>query len=304
MIFDYDEYQGKKGPVRLMDLREYWTLLPNEEKTDNPRSEELTCTCPYCMHQAYKEDPSYHGKPYTKQKLYLTRDFAKGWCHRCDSTYITNEFNIHYQIPSLLKEVGTPSLDDLEFKVTDEKYPLEKFDTFSKDLPDDMIDLLYNRNPYTMNFYEELDFRFIEKNKLAIPFYWKDKLLMYQVWQKFETPKYRNPRISNKPFYICGPIKKDAILVEGVFDAVAERTLHPDKTPIALLGSTATFAQSIMLRSMFFNSITIRMDDSILSYKLYNRIKRDFEFTDLYIIESNGEDSEEELCRLVGWKKS
>lgn len=312
MRYDYDQFISRKGTtVRIMDLEDYFHSLPDSEKTISESKREYECTCPYCSGDAYKEDKTYHGHPYLKHKLYMEKDFSFAYCYRCNTAYYSNNMDVHYHIPSLMKEYGAPSLGDLSFKMTDKVYNLQFFkDLPEGNIPEEWEDKVYNRNPYAYPLIEELGFKYAPKIEgirshvgLIIPSMWKGKVISYQIWQYPDKPKYWNPPMSNKCLYICGKLKSTAILVEGVFDAIACRTLYPDYTPIALLGCTVTLAQDLMLRSLFLDKIYIRMDDSVKSYKVYNRIKNSLEFTDLEVIESDGTDPEEELCKLAGWHK-
>ena len=305
MLFDYEEFTGKKGLVRIMNLEEYWNALPDSEKHENPNSDELQCTCPYCSAPVHPGDSTYDGA-YMQKKLYIHRGFKVGFCFRCNTTYITSYLDLKYEIPSMIKELGAPSLKDLSFKMLDPVFNLSLFKDLPDEIPDKWLDKLYDRNPYTMNLYDELGFKYVPEKYghegVLIPFYWKGEMIYYQIWQYPKQPKYWCPPTHTKSLYICGPIKKDAILVEGVFDAVACRTLYPDKTPIAVLGCTVTHGQCLQLKSLFLNSIVIRMDDSNKSYKVYNRIKNELEFTDLSVLESDGTDPEEELLKLIETK--
>lgn len=303
MRYEYEEFISSRSgdTIRIMDLKEYYSLLPDEQKSESHTGNDwpYTCTCPYCLEEAYKEDPTYHGRKYWKQKMYITKDFTTGKCFRCNAVYKSDHFDLHYQIPDMIKDIGPVSVSDLKFVMNDDRYSLELFKGLPEGVSEVMEDKLYNRNPYSIDFIDELKFKQVDDNHLLIPFEWRDEIIFTQVWQKGENPKYYNPRCTCKPIYVCGKIKKEAILVEGVFDAIACRTLYPDQTPIAVIGSTVTFAQELMLRSLFLDRIHIRMDDSIKSYKLYNKIKRHFEFTDIDVIESDGTDPEEELVNLI-----
>lgn len=300
---DWDEFTTKTGNVmRIMDLRDYYESLGSTQKTETNSDEyPYACECPYCK-DAYLHDKEYHG-PYLKHKLYITKDFSFGWCHRCDSGYITNEFNPHYYLPDLTKKYGAPSLSDLDFTMRDPHYTLDFFKGLPEGVQSDrMMDFLYDRNPYLMDILDDLKVREEDEEHLLIPFYWNGELIYYQVWQTVNKPKYKNPSIRNKPLYIFGEKKSKAILVEGVFTAIACKWLYPDRTPIAVIGSTVTLAQDLMLRSMFFDEILIKMDTATLSYKVYNKLKVSLEFTDLKVEEAV-EDTEDQLRRLIKWER-
>lgn len=288
----YEEHYSKnKGfYYRIMDLTKWLESNEYYETDSDPKS--YVTTCPYCL-EAYTHDTSYHG-PYNKMKLYITHDKKSGWCHRCNSAYFNNNEELKYQLPQLIKDVDS---GDLDLSMNDPRWTLDKIQGTS--LTTNHLKQLYDRNPFIMNLYKELNITSLDENNVIIPFYFQGDLIYYQLWRKGQSPKYFCPPIKTKPLYFCGPLRTKAILVEGVFDAIACRILYPNHTPIALLGHYLTGAQESMLRKYLFEEILIFMDESHLSYKIYNKLKRVLDFTDLIVVDSDGEDPEERLLRII-----
>ena len=303
MEYLYEEFYSKsKGKTyRIMDIRAYVQTLPDNEKYEG-HSDEIVCTCPYCSSESRKADPTYHYQKYLKKKLYITKDFKTGFCHRCRATYITDEFDIRYEIPDLSREIGITSVTELDFSITDPKMPNLLQLSAEINLSQEHKNLLYKRNPYIPSLQSDLKLNSFGKDKVILPFYYKGDLIYYQFWQPGQIPKYRFPRSKAKPLYICGELKKKAVIVEGVFDAIACRILYPDRTPIAILGCSMSIAQEIMLRSLMFYEIEIRLDESSLSWELYNRLAPRLDFTDFTVYESDGTDPEEYLQKLIRQK--
>lgn len=283
MQIEYEEYySNKKGfYYRLMDLNK-WIEINNIELNHNHYYE---CPCPYCI-----EEYNYH-----KHKLYIKEDLSEGWCHRCTSAYFNNSVEFMFKVPKLFDnyEDHTPDLS-----MNDSRYQLSMINGLS--LNNNHLKDLYNRNPYIMNNLNTLKFSSWDNESVVLPFYYKHKLFYYQLWRKNRVPKYFNPPIKTKPIYYARQdITDKCILVEGVFDAIACLTLYPDYTPIAILGTYFTPAQRGLFDRDYYSEIKIYMDESHLSYKLYNRIKRDYQLSDVSVIESNGRDAEEYLRSLI-----
>jgi hypothetical protein len=295
--YKFDEFVGKNGnPYAILDFQSWIEDHDHYETNDH-----IVTQCPHCL-EAYKTDKSYEG-PYIKLKLYITSDLSKGFCFRCNtaffSPHIDSEDLTKEQLMIVPKFISNFDPQEYDFEMKDEKWQLSNYTELEDKLSNNHIRLIYQRNPYLLNLYKELGLRTFNDRSVAIPFYFKGDLVYFQLWRKDLVPKYYNPPIMTKPLYICGEVKNKAIIVEGTFDAMACRILYPEYTPIAVLGSTITKAQIMMLREFWWDEIKIFLDKSQLSYKVANKLRHILDMTEFSIVESDGEDPEELLRRLI-----
>lgn len=294
----YEEHYSNKKQFtyRIMDLKAW---LKECEHTDNG-GDEITAQCPYCM-EAYKSNPDYNNTPYLKEKLYIKRGFRTGWCFRCGSAYVNKPDEAELlKVPTFLMDYESPEVD---LTMADSRWQLSNYINQKDELSFSHKTKLYNRNPYILSFLDILGFKTLNEGSIMIPIHYNEELIYYQLWNHNRDPKYWLPPIKTKPLCTIGPIKSKGVIVEGYFDAVACLTLYPDRTPMYLLGSYLTPVQEIMLRDFVFNDLMIYLDNSKLSYKVYNKLKRVLDFTDLSVRTSDGTDPEEELRLLMNFSK-
>lgn len=276
----------KRGhyPIEYEKLSAY--VEDEKYKTDIKSRDHYICRCKYCLEH----------DDYDKPKLYILKDFTRGFCFHCEHVYLNptkitedeaiDEVTPIYRFKAYKSK--TPGLDIPEF---DASYYLE-----SEPLNETAIQYLVDRNPF-MDFNKyKLKCR---PNKIVIPFFYEDDLVYYQVrYMKVFGNKYFNPVIKHKiPYILPGREKSNkCVLVEGVFDAIGADSLF-DKSfmIIALLGKTVTEFQFDFLRQYGFEYIVVMLDKTELSSKIISLLKTDDEFKDIKyeLVKSDGTDPEE-----------
>lgn len=257
--------------------------------------------CPYCKSKhEIGEEGFYLDKNYNKRKLYL-KDDEVGFCVRCNNTFINDIDKTQFR--NFKFNIKTRKYNDFEvYKISDDSYPWNL-----KELTKEKLNESKSRGEYIIP--NDFGIKLTKKDGregIYIPFRWFNEDIYYQI-RFFDqiTPKYYMPPIQSKPVYIPKIISEDKfIFVEGVFDALACLKLYPDYTPIAVLGSYLTTYQIELLGSRFlFKKGKIFFDETYISKK----IKEAFESSnlsildpELEIVESDGEDPEEKLLKLLG----
>jgi hypothetical protein len=155
---------------------------------------------------------------------------------------------------------------------------------------------LYSRHRYLPALAKVLGFKFYNHN-IIMPFFFHGELIYYQMRFTNKNPiRYFFPPISHKPIYSieCNGCK-DLIICEGIMDACGLMMLYPDKTPIAVLGSTVSDYQIDMIRTYNPRSITVYMDETKLSIGVLKKLQTVINNVDYHYKRSNGQDPEEYL---------
>lgn len=294
---DWTKILSKKGhEIYIGDLEAYVDAQLKDGNFTEQRND-ILMECPYCI-DAYKHDRTYEG-PYKKHKLYVTKNKQMGHCFRCDKIFINSNENIRYEL-SVPGIYTAPQEFQVE-KLNGRPWNLELFNDFDEESDKGMEYLLKKRHGYFRELKSLLHIRFSNNNPV-IPFYYHGELIYYQIKMAFGNSKlpYFSPPISHKPLYIIEKKENTKFVIcEGTFDAIACLILFPDRTPVAILGSSITDYQIAMLRTYVPEDILIYMDETSLSIKNRDKIQRYINYADFDIQFSNGEDPEERLKRLL-----
>lgn len=269
----------------LLDQMQVSSLL--EAKSKLTTSGEYVVKCPFCSREGYN-----------KEKLYIHEDLEKGYCFKCTRTYINVDDTIKYNIRvPIYENSATFSL----VKLSDPIWSLDAFENEFDEFDEEGYNYLVNkRHKFMSQLYKVLNIKFHDHNPV-IPFYYKGELIYYQVrFIKANRIKYFMPRISNKPIYsIEHGDNKKLIISEGVFDAMSNLILYPDRTPIAVLGSSVSDYQIDMIRNYCPEDILIYMDETRLSLGIKNKLEEVINYCPINIVKSSGRDPEEKLKYLI-----
>ena len=294
MISDWTQLTSKSHKeIFIGDLVSYTKSQISSNSYSEDKSD-YKITCPYCI-DAYKSDKSYSG-PYTKYKLYVTKDFQLGHCFRCGKVFIeqgNDDITLDFSVPELPITMKDFQLTKLNGKL----WNLDLWDQF-----DDYDELGYNyliqkRHHYFKQLYKALGIKFSNHNPV-IPFYYRGELIYYQIKMAFGKSKlpYFSPPIPHKPAYVIEHgDNKQFVISEGTFDGIADLILYPDRTPFCLLGSDITDYQIAMLRTYVPDDILVYMDDTKLSLKVADKISQYINYANIHIRKSGGQDPEEYL---------
>ena len=269
----------------LLDQMQVSSLL--EAKSKLTTSGEYVVKCPFCSREGYN-----------KEKLYIHEDLEKGYCFKCTRTYINVDDTIKYNIRvPIYENSATFSL----VKLSDPIWSLDAFENEFDEFDEEGYNYLVNKgHKFMSQLYKVLNIKFHDHNPV-IPFYYKGELIYYQVrFIKANRIKYFMPRISNKPIYsIEHGDNKKLIICEGVFDSMANLILYPDRTPIAVLGSSVSDYQIDMIRNYCPEDILIYMDETRLSLGIKNKLEEVINYCPINIVKSSGRDPEEKLKYLI-----
>ena len=282
---------GKGYDLYLLDLESYYDNMKNlgyckEQKHDH------AVLCPICSQEKLLGNPNY-----SKLKLWINNDFSYGRCFVCNSVFVSPNDKIERGY------IAGNKNDINNFEVSHLNHIYWTYDLFNSMVSYDDVGMEYlsKRHIYLKELSKVLGFRFLYHNPV-IPFYFHNELIYYQI--RMINPKsgmkYFSPPIENKPAYIISNNdNKKIIICEGVFDAIACLIMYPEYTPFAVLGSSITNYQIWMLRSYVPDDILIYMDNTMLSRNIKDSIYRYVDYSDIKIIDSDGEDPEEQLKKRI-----
>lgn len=246
---------------------------------------EYVIQCPFCKEEGYE-----------KRKLYVKDDLTVGHCFKCHRAFINVTDTVEYNIktPKLI----LPNDYDL-IKLNNENWTLDMYYNEFDDHDDIGEKYLAHRHRYLPAMAKELGFKYFNHN-VIMPFYFHGDLIYYQMRFTNKNPiRYFFPPISHKPIYPIEVFSRDLIISEGVYDAIANLLMYPDKMPIAILGSSVSDYQIEMIRTYNPKSITVYMDDTKLSIGVLKKLQSVINNVEYHYKKSNGQDPEERLCELI-----
>lgn len=224
--------------------------------------------CPYCVENITNSE----GEPYTKKKLYISKDYSRSFCQRCHSTYFNYTTDLEFSVIAPKTKLHEFTLNKLAKKsrLAGVDYSLHAYESTGVDI-EGIMRILSRRNIHKLGreigeptlirrnteryrpLVDKLGIRgtSFDNNHgvLMIPFYINDELIYWQSNLVGGNPKYFMPPIEHKPFYMPINRGKKIVIVEGIYDAMACLYLYPDRTPIALLGSYITDYHIWLLRN-------------------------------------------------------
>lgn len=263
----------------------------------NGKKEGYIAVCPICKHKHAEGIDGYYLDPnYSKRKLGVDKYKTIAHCYRCDSVILGYKDETKVKIPEFHFKC---LLQQDAISVTTLMDAAERYSE-SKDLTDKERALLKMRNPHLDPDLLGMKVAKWNRPNILTPFYLNGNLIYYQIrFLDSEHPKYFSPSIKNKPIFIpTSEYKKDIIICEGVYDAIALLTLYPEYTPVAILGSHITDYQCNLIRKFITpDSISIFMDDTNISEDIYKRLLDTplASYAEISVWESDGLDPEEIL---------
>lgn len=280
----------KKETV-VMDLEKYVNEM-RKQGLIQKKKHDYAVLCPYC----YREHKMHGQSGYNKLKLWIHEDYKYGNCFRCHRTFVAPDSDtIQYGIKAIEDPVDMNNWELCKLG-EDGYFKLSKYNEFDEDDPVG-VNYLAHRVYLYRKMYKLLGIKFHRHNPV-IPFYIKGELVYYQIRiiNPGDGPKYHSPATPHKnPYILEHGDNKKFVISEGVFDAIADRILYPDRTPFAVLGSDITDYQIAILRSYCPEDILIYMDKTELSQRIKEKIEYYIDYADIKIQKSSGQDPEEYL---------
>ncbi len=275
-------------------LKEYYGVSSMDEvKTHVNSNGEYIIHCPFCKAEGH-----------SKHKLYIREDLSVGYCFVCCRKYINVDDNVDVEVkvPDFLpgmfhKPFNLVRLEDPEWSLDRFKFEFDEFDQRG-------YDYLIGRHKYMADLYKILGFKFIDGN-IAMPFFYKGEPFYYQIrFTGNSKIRYYFPPVSAKSPYVIErgePYKHKIMIVEGIFDAIAVLIQAPEYTPVAVLGSNISDYQIDYIRDVcdYLDEIRIWMDETKISIRIANKIKRVIDYCPISIIKSKGQDPEETMKERI-----
>lgn len=295
--FDYKEVKTKRGKTLIFCNFEDLLLsacnvgtMEEVEAFANSNGEEYICHCPWCRDEGH-----------TKHKLYIKTDLSVGNCFVCGRSFInvTDKVDTSFKVPDFLGMLSGYSGFNL-VKLNDPIWSLDKFKYEFDDYSEVGYKYLIGRHKFLDELYKVLGFKFWNDN-IVIPFYYGPEVFYYQIrFTGNSKIRYFLPHISSKPPYIIareGEARHRIMLVEGIFDAIAALIQCPDYTPVAVLGSSISDYQLNFIREYagYVSEVRLWFDETKISAKVANIVKRTIDYCPLSIIKSFGPDPENVL---------
>lgn len=263
--------------------------------------------CPVCRDRHRRGEKGFYLDPhYNKRKLGVMPDLSMAHCNRCDALFIDSTDECKTFIPKFNFNLGIYE----DFNVVKLKGVGTIMDKSSR-ISDAMREILKLRNPKLDP--DVIGMRTLkgwDRPNILTPFYHQDEIIYYQLrFLDSEEPKYFMPSIKNKPPFIPKGCNGDKIMIcEGVYDALAILSSHPDYVPFAILGSHITpYHINYLRKYMSPSEIAIFMDETSISEEIKEDILRSplsFYIDEPDIIESDGLDPEECLRVDMGLPSS
>lgn len=266
---------------------------------------EYIIRCPLCKHE------------HTKHKLYIKSDLSVGHCFLCDREYInlTDTVDLSFQVPTFGGFWSRP-----EFKViplTDPTWSLDRFRYEFDDYDEGGVNYLISRHGFMRDLYKVLGIKFMDGNPV-IPFKYRGEVFYYQIrfanvehgsgGIRYFLPPIKNPipgmGAAKPPYIIDHTVSENRIIIcEGIFDAIALLIMAPDYIPCAVMGSSISDYQLGFIREYCPTQILVYLDETELSAGVANRLKTQIDYCPISIIQSNGQDPEENLKERLKYGK-
>jgi hypothetical protein len=292
-MFDYTEITRKNGQklvfCRFEDLiPEAFGCSIEELMTQGAGQHEFVGHCPFCRAEGHK-----------KHKLYISSDLEVGHCFVCTRAFrnINDNIDVHFEVPSFMSCAENSSQLVLR-KLNDPDWTIEKYYTEFDDYSEKGINYLIGRHPFMKDLWKILEFKFLNDN-VVIPFKYHNELIYYQIRFTGKNTggiRYFHPHIETgcKPPYIIESGACDKFIIcEGVFDAISLLIQAPGYTPFAVLGSAITDYQLAFLREYLPKKILIMMDETKISRKIADKVRKVIDYCPVEIIPTYGNDPEE-----------
>lgn len=233
--------------------------------------------CPLCLENLGEQH----------QKLYVSKDFSLGFCHRCKSKFISSNVDVEGLLKTreqLIREASsTPFLleklskDDLVTYEKSRGYDPKGFQYLSKRNPaltcntSGIFSWYKNKDEL---LYQTLGFKF-DDFKVMMPFFYNKELFYYQtrsIGTRF-SKSYFCPPIQNKPVWVS-PLNrgtKEVVITEGIFGAIAAQIMY-NVDVISMQGSHASLYQLKMIKDCGYNVHTLYLDNSIINKNIASKM--------------------------------
>lgn len=294
-MIDYKEIKKKDGRLVVFCnleelLKDFYGVKSMEEVKPHLKGDSYIIHCPFCKEEGH-----------TKHKLYIKSDLTVGHCFVCTRAYVgvTDTIDTTVTTPDFLSRFldfrGYPEIVPL----TDPTWSLESVGPELEDYDEKGVAYLKGRHYFLEELWKVLDFKFLDGN-VVMPFKYHGKPFYYQIRFTEGKIRYFFPPISAKPPYIIEHGDNSRFIVcEGVFDAISLLIQAPDYTPCAVLGSSVSDYQIGFLREYTPKEILVYMDETKISKRIADKLKRSIDYCPIRIIKSGGEDPEECLKRKI-----
>lgn len=255
--------------------------------------------CPFCEIKADQID--------TDGKLYFSEDKALGVCFRCNTVVFPTDEKF-YAPDRLLQRSINKAINSLNHTIGHVEDPPKVAMSFGELTRDD-IGYLRGRNPLIMSLLPILGLKSWESTRRGIvaPFIYKNYVGMFQVrYQDKLKPKYYTMpgfKLMYSPQHLFTNFKlrreSTITICEGVYDAIALWILgYPN--PVAVLGSTITEYQALLLRKLMPENVIFAMDEWSISSAMRAEIRTQVPSVVGVRIENfNGLDPEEYLVNEI-----
>lgn len=255
--------------------------------------------CPFCEIKT--------GKPDNVGKLYFSEQKALGVCFRCNTVVFPTDEK-YYATDLVLKRSISKALAALSNTgghIEDPPKVSMSFGGLSRE------DILYlkNRNPLIVPLLPVLGLMSWEGSRRGIvaPFIYKSYIGKFQVrYQDKLKPKYYTmpgDKLLYSPQHLLNDFKlrreSTVTICEGVYDAIALWILgYPN--PVAVLGSSVTEYQSLLLRKMMPENVIFAMDEWDISASMRAVIRSQVpSIINTHIVTFKGLDPEEFLVQEI-----
>lgn len=226
--------------------------------------------CPWCVEKGHRE--------HNDGKFYWSKKKQIGFCFRCNTVGVLDdgrdysEIQLDWMIKNLMKDEESISIEDMNL-------PAIQYDKMFDELDEEGIEYLDARVPFYSMFSDVLEFRVSPKVGVAVPIYYKNKIISYNLrfynptnGRKYYIPEGMKFLYSPTRVFDSGKSLQEITLVEGYFDALGA-LVDGKPNPIAIFGKTLTDFQISMLRTACPVKINIYLDEAKLSWKLYWELK-------------------------------
>lgn len=268
--------------------------------------DEVRYNCPVCIDIRGKEDDD--------GKMYWNTAKRKGYCFKCNTVFYPNTDDLddggdaeYHQVMSgfLDKIVG---YDQLEYEEPDEI----AFDF--PPLKDDLLFYLKDRNPFLLHLAPTLGLHgwYGRDKGVVTPFFYKEKIIKFQTRfisrQDPKAAKYytsEGTKVLYSPRHIFGTRhsfellgEQTVTLVEGTYDAIA-CAIMGFPNPLAVLGSSLTKYQCLLLKKLSPFKAFCFLDDWKLNKALERQVKREVDTIDEVEIPRLGKGDPEEILKIL-----
>jgi hypothetical protein len=258
--------------------------------------------CPFCK--------SVRGKEDNDGKFYFSKEKHVGWCFKCHTKVIGNNFSYN----------AGDNFTPIEKQIEEKNQP-KLLLNFSENNPawlklsEESINYLKSRNPKIINYLDELNLKEVQINSnhekvlgILIPFYHKKIIYNFQIRFYKNNNDFRYCLAHGSNFLPYSPDKyylkenpelfgMELTICEGVFDAIALKILGY-YNPLAILGSSPSQEKIEFIKKLNPLKINIAMDDERLNFEVLEKLKKEINCS-YELLKFEAKDPEEYLRSLA-----